>query len=335
MAISRNEKFAGICPIVLVAEELGVAAARDLMEHLRVNYNIESYLYNYIQYVYNDIPRNSFQVVISVGHPTHNKLSEELIHHCKPWEDDPEIYVYVGDRKAVIFGYGKNIPKLTRAAVKIFIKYYLEDFLDSCQLKANPRHSNKPFNYKGNQSHLTWDEVRQSFINENNLNIVNEMSPEEKKRAQSNRWALDLLEKVNNNFFGWINIRLDIDKAKKIILLPYHTHGKGERPEIALIPKEGMLLGELADKLRYESEVERFRRRLPECFRSVTFFNRQSNFGMLYLCAGIPDPEDITYKHLRYRPGNLIHIDGLHRLMGMVYPVERRDVVLNCYVAVR
>lgn len=118
--------------ILVVADELDKAAARDLVDHMGAKFNITAGLWNTAHYYDNEAQMRSDQVVISVGGPSYNKLTAELIHHCKPWEEDGEIFVYVGYNKAVVYGYSNS--RTCRVAVKVFIKYYLEDFLRECDI---------------------------------------------------------------------------------------------------------------------------------------------------------------------------------------------------------
>ena len=159
---------------------------------------------------------------------------------------------------------------------------------------------------------VSWDIVLKKFESQTN-NYTN-----------TDDWARNLLCLSNEKFKYWAETELTTEDAKQIIILPHHMHNYKK----AVIPMKGMLLGEAVEMIKNNKN---FVYEFKNCFESVLYWQNH-DLGYLFFTDGIADEKEASYKDLKYRKDLLVHIDGLHRLLSLIYPKER-SLMLKCFVA--
>ncbi len=166
--------------------------------------------------------------------------------------------------------------------------------------------------YKIIEKELPWAKVKRDFLKYHDIS------------ERKNHWTFEVIKKANKEYSKWIHLQLTFDDAKDIIL-PWHNH-KGSK--IDLIPKTGLSLYETYLNLK-KNETE-FIKRVPACIEKIKSFQNKPT-GIIFLVMGTLRVD--VYNYLDIKDGSLVHLDGLHRLLSLFYPIERADSVIDCYAA--
>ncbi len=114
--------------IIIISSKDDKPAALELMEILASTYDHKCTIWTPTHFLDNEAQISSHQATICVGGPSVNSISKQYIGVCKALENDGETFVYIGFRKAVIYGYSSK--RSTKTAVKVFIEHYLAEFLE-------------------------------------------------------------------------------------------------------------------------------------------------------------------------------------------------------------
>ncbi len=162
------------------------------------------------------------------------------------------------------------------------------------------------------EKELSWAKVKRDFLKYHDVS------------EQKHHWTFDVIKKAHKEYSKWIHLQLTFEDAKDIIL-PWHNHRDSP---VDLIPRNGLTLYETYLNLK-KNEAE-FIKSLPDCIEKIKSFQNKPT-GIIYLIAGTLQVD--VYRFVNYSGGKLVHIDGLHRLLSLFYPLERRDVLIDCYVA--
>jgi uncharacterized protein DUF6309 len=133
----------------------------------------------------------------------------------------------------------------------------------------------------------------------------------------SNEWARTRLVEANQKFKGeWRKVSLSRRDLNNILLVWHHDPKEG----LELIPEHGATLAEVA--ARWKNIRHTYQSTNTECFKKILAFG-ESPFSTVFLSAaplkGFNVPE---YEKLQYREGCLVHLDGLHRLIGWAIAVR-------------
>ena len=140
----------------------------------------------------------------------------------------------------------------------------------------------------------------------------------------ANKWAVRMLKETDKKFDFWIEAKL----PKKILLntlLPYHFHG-----EMMLVPKKGATVKETFEKLK--KHRENYRKKCSKCIKTIEFF-KDKDIGHIYLSMGKPN-NLYDYPKMKYHKEHLVHLDGLHRLLAILYHGRiNKYSPIKCFVA--
>ncbi|HWO99132.1 MAG TPA: DUF6309 family protein [Methylococcus sp.] len=110
----------------------------------------------------------------------------------------------------------------------------------------------------------------------------------------------------------WYRCELEEWECLHRIVLPVHCHGK-----LQLVPPEGSTAAEAAAfLLRHQAE---YLRRSPSCYRQIDRVDRQDNAPIVLMNRGVAEVmkrQEWCYERLVCKPGRVVHLDGLHRLVA-------------------
>ena len=160
---------------------------------------------------------------------------------------------------------------------------------------------------------IPFSEVKKIFWSEN------------KKGDHNSKWPFHLINNANKQIGSWILTKIPYDVFSEI-KLPYHYHG-----EKILVPRKGLTLKKAYDKLR---RIERdYKKTNSLCFSKIEYFSK-NDIGTIILSSAMPKGRD-GYGETFARK-HLIHIDGLHRMLGEMYKLERKSYKpVKCILAVK
>lgn len=168
--------------------------------------------------------------------------------------------------------------------------------------------------YKILEPKISWSKVKKIFIETCDI------------KEEKNNWTFSILKKANREYSKWIHLQLILSDADEIIL-PWHNH-HNKNNGINLVPPQGLSLFQVSSNLREKESV--FVKQMPACIEKIKYFNNKP-IGIVYLVAGTLQID--LHKYLEYSENKFVNIDGLHRLLSLHYPEERKDTILECYVA--
>jgi hypothetical protein len=130
------------------------------------------------------------------------------------------------------------------------------------------------------------------------------------KPDNSNEYARGLLEKADRQFGGvWAQAPLSQEDVSKIILPP-HNHGTGGG-QVELIPISGLTVSAATEKIR---GIPSYQCTNICCWRSITYW--MDRYPSAIFLSAAPVRECSDYQQLSHHEDHLIHLDGLHRLIG-------------------
>ena len=149
---------------------------------------------------------------------------------------------------------------------------------------------------------------------------------EENKKGDSNsKWPFHLINNADQQVGIWVLTKIPYEVFINI-KLPYHYHG-----EKILVPRRGLTLKETYNKLRRIEE--KYKKTNPLCFSKIDYFSKK-DIGTIILSSVTPKGRD-SYGEIFVRK-HLIHIDGLHRMLGEMYKLERKSYKpVKCIIAVK
>ncbi|MFB7481270.1 DUF6309 family protein [Streptomyces anulatus] len=125
-------------------------------------------------------------------------------------------------------------------------------------------------------------------------------------RANTNEDGEENLRRAHSLFGSWYRIELGRADILRVVL-PWHLSEGGTRE---LVPRTGLTVGRAADLIR--ADPAGYAEANPVCAAKLDRFSRAA-FTAVYLSARPVDHPD--YSDVRVREG-LIHLDGLHRMVG-------------------
>jgi hypothetical protein len=134
-----------------------------------------------------------------------------------------------------------------------------------------------------------------------------------KMRSHNSKWPFHLINNANAQCGKWIFAKIPYEVFCNI-KLPYHYHGKK-----VLVPKKGLTLKQTFERLKKINK--RYRKTNPICSSKINYFSKK-DIGTIFLSAMMPKGRDGYGKNKVKK--SLIHIDGLHRLLGEMYKLERK-----------
>ena len=144
------------------------------------------------------------------------------------------------------------------------------------------------------------------------------------RAAVGRRW----IKKANKELGGWIDMDLPVSEIQEV-LLSKHPHGG-----ITLVPKEGLQAKEVVANLKQMGH--RYAAECPQCYKRIVELSSKTKqkLGSLYLSKA-PIPTIRDHKHLVHKHGQLVHLDGLHRMLSLFYPQATQRATVHCFVASR
>jgi len=172
---------------------------------------------------------------------------------------------------------------------------------------------------------ITFDEVLSKFYSENKI------------KDGRNQVALSTIQKANEQFEKWFKIKVSPNFIDNVILpwrrearILFFTRIIYALNDIHLISSRGRSVQEAC--LRLKKYEEKFMKKDPKFIKRIISFHGKS-FGTIYLCQS-PLLKLKPHKNLRrWHPPQLIHLDGLHRMLSLSYPKKINIKEINCIVA--
>ena len=136
--------------------------------------------------------------------------------------------------------------------------------------------------------------------------------------------ALVRLDKANLQFGSWVHTDVPLATILEV-MLPHHTH----RNTAELIPPQGLTAKEAYGRLK---RIEKkYATQNPRCMATLTHANTQP-IGTLTL-AEQPVFADENYEHMKHWEDHLVSIDGLHRILSILYYGKQDQYsTLSCYI---
>jgi hypothetical protein len=158
-----------------------------------------------------------------------------------------------------------------------------------------------------------------------------------KHSSSGSEWEKDNLTNANREFGAWIRTKLPPVSIREVVM-PFHTASAcGDRKsDYIVVPPEGMRAGDLCDRI--QANWAEYEKKAPKCFRKVKEMHDKlslvdSHF-FFFSGGGPPQPEEESYRSITGFPNALFHIDGLHRVIGML-TMDDDQVNAECIIAVR
>jgi len=175
--------------------------------------------------------------------------------------------------------------------------------------------------------HVTFEEVLEQF------------KKEHKDNQGTNEFPLKCLSVANKLYGSWIKAKISSDVVNKIVLTS-HPRCKISffarmnhriKQDFSFIPKTGLTVEEAFDFLK-KNEDEIIKKR-PKCIETIRHFN-SNTVGTFFLCQG-PVYGIKEYDSLvGWDHSHLVKIDGLHRLLSLLYPKKIQYSFVNAYIAI-
>lgn len=153
--------------------------------------------------------------------------------------------------------------------------------------------------------------------------VLKKFYEEHDLKKGTNKWAIKAIQGANKKFGYWVEAQLSKKTLLKI-LLPCHVHG-----EIKLISKKGASLKEAFKNLK---KLKDYKKKCPECIKTIEYF-KDKKIGHIYLSYGkISNLKD--YNEMRCNEEDLVHLDGLHRLLSILYFEKIKNYSpIKCFIA--
>lgn len=153
----------------------------------------------------------------------------------------------------------------------------------------------------------------------------------EHSSSASVKWARKALTQADNFLKSWNLVELDQNDILNSIILMWHK-GEVDDDEINLVPPEG---ASVIDTLTRFKEIESFyRNKRPGCYAKIMQL-KNSPFTPIFLSSvPISSIGDEHSGMTNYKSGNLVHLDGLHRLIAWnIAGRIDKNISLTAYLA--
>lgn len=126
-------------------------------------------------------------------------------------------------------------------------------------------------------------------------------------------WSWRVLLQADQAARGqWYRVELEQWECLHRIVLPRHCHG-----QLQLVPPEGSTASEAAAfLLRHEAEYRRWN---PDCYLKISQVGPRDPAPILLMNRGVAEVvkrQERCYEGLVCKPGRVVHLDGLHRLVA-------------------
>jgi hypothetical protein len=127
------------------------------------------------------------------------------------------------------------------------------------------------------------------------------------------------IKSANKELKKWQLVELDLEEICEKILLVNHRHPSSG---MELIPAAGMTIPIALENFRNLLTME-YSVNNKDCYDRIVAKSK-TEFTTIFL-SGKPISTIPEHQKLLYKPGNLIHLDGLHRLVGWAYAGKFSD----------
>jgi Family of unknown function (DUF6309) len=134
--------------------------------------------------------------------------------------------------------------------------------------------------------------------------------------SSSFKWTMDILKKADASARGkWQLVALTPEEVCSKITLPWHHHGdEGDGKGVELIPKTGMTVSHVtANIIRLMPE---YQRKNSKCLGNINYLKNLDLNPIILSTKALKGYGLFAYDHMEEMSGNLIHLDGLHRLIA-------------------
>lgn len=141
--------------------------------------------------------------------------------------------------------------------------------------------------------------------------VLKAFDQEHSVKEGTNDWARKRLEDANKKFGGeWYRIKLSRREALNILLVWHHDTREG----LMLISEGGSTVRDVAN---YWKEIkDDYRKKNKSCYEKIMRFSKDAFSSVFLSVKPITGYGVAEYEKLKYRNGTLVHLDGLHRLIG-------------------
>lgn len=142
--------------------------------------------------------------------------------------------------------------------------------------------------------------------------------------AELDEWPINAINMSCSVSRCWIYIRIPSHNLGSVVLSHHVRNG------IVLVPPKGRTVKHAAAFLRLHEKL--FRKADPRGHESILFHASCNHISPIFL-INKPINALRDHRHLVNRSSELIHIDGLHRLISLYYPKYRPHLSVDCIVA--
>lgn len=164
-----------------------------------------------------------------------------------------------------------------------------------------------------NPKDISFSELKKIFWSEN------------KKSDKNSKWPFHLINNANEQVGKWIFAEIPYEVFVNI-KLPYHYHG-----DKILVPRKGLTLKETYRKLKRFGKD--YKKTNPLCSSKINYFSKNP-IGTIILSSVMPEGRDSYGNNLVRK--HLVHIDGLHRMLGEMYKLEEKKYKpVKCIIAIK
>lgn len=130
-------------------------------------------------------------------------------------------------------------------------------------------------------------------------------------RSDTHNYTRRILVNANKQFQGqWALVYLGKRQIGNIVL-PWHL---GEGGRVELVPKQGATLRKVLKKFDNLKFYQEYKKSNPICWRKIIYLKKQRPTP-LFLTT-VPLEKKLSYNDLIVQDNQLVHLDGLHRLLA-------------------
>lgn len=134
--------------------------------------------------------------------------------------------------------------------------------------------------------------------------------------SSSVKWTIDILNKADTSAKGkWQLVALSPEEASSKITLPWHHHGdEGHGKGVELIPKSGMTVSQVTTNI--VQSMPEYQKNNSRCLANINSLKSLDFNPIILSTKALKGYGLFAYDHIVVPSGNLIHLDGLHRLIA-------------------
>jgi hypothetical protein len=164
-----------------------------------------------------------------------------------------------------------------------------------------------------NPKEISFSEVKEIFWRDN------------KKGDKNSRWPFLLVNNANKTLGKWVLTEIPLELFWEI-KLPYHKD-----KDLELVPGGRSTVKKVYKRLK-RMELN-YSERNKRCYESIKYFSKNKIGTAILSSTSTKGRDNYSLNDVRK---HLVHMDGLHRLMGVAYSLERKKYKpIQCIIAVK